>query len=406
MQSTHTRAAQIRAALVRTVMLSIVTSQISGAQSPALTLAPAPDWSLVADALVARMQLTKGERVLLVAQPGVADGLVAPLRAAIAKAGGLDLGALAVRGDAPSGWSTDFTRGATGKSEDQLILYLGKVDVGVMMPGATVTDAAYGAMQRMLRAPNAGIARTMHVHWSGAYALNGDPISITKPFARLYQRAVVSTNYASLALRQQEFEQAMRGASERGASVHVTTPAGTDLTFTIGNRPVTRQDGDASAARMRRAKNLIDREVEVPAGAIRVAPIETSVRGAIAFPDGVWGGVRVTGLVMRFERGVLTDFTARSGRDGVDKELAAAGVSGRSFREFVLGFNPLLAIPERGEKWIPYYGYGAGVVRLSLGDNTELGGTVGGGYVRWNFFTDATVTVGNDVWVRAGKMKE
>ena len=47
-----------------------------------------------------------------------------------------------------------------------------------------------------------------------------------------------------------------------------------------------------------------------------------------------------------------------------------------------------------------------GAVRLSLGDNTELGGMVGGGYVRWNFFTDATVTVGNDVWVRAGKMKE
>jgi len=33
-----------------------------------------------------------------------------------------------------------------------------------------------------------------------------------------------------------------------------------------------------------------------------------------------------------------------------------------------------------------------------------LGGTVTGGYVRWNFFTDATVTVGEDVWVQEGRL--
>jgi hypothetical protein len=55
--------------------------------------------------------------------------------------------------------------------------------------------------------------------------------------------------------------------------------------------------------------------------------------------------------------------------------------------------------------WIPYYGYGAGVVRLSLGDNSELGGSVRGGYVRWNFFVDTTVAVGGDVWVENGKLR-
>jgi hypothetical protein len=84
--------------------------------------------------------------------------------------------------------------------------------------------------------------------------------------------------------------------------------------------------------------------------------------------------------------------------------MDAAGASGRAFREFALGFNPLLAIPTVGDPWIPYYGYGAGVVRLSLGDNTELGGAVGGGYVRWNFFIDATVEVDGDVWVRDGTL--
>ena len=43
-------------------------------------------------------------------------------------------------------------------------------------------------------------------------------------------------------------------------------------------------------------------------------------------------------------------------------------------------------------------------MRLSLGDNSELGGNVKGGYVRWNFFTDATVLVGDRTWVESGKL--
>ena len=33
----------------------------------------------------------------------------------------------------------------------------------------------------------------------------------------------------------------------------------------------------------------------------------------------------------------------------------------------------------------------------------EAGGKVGGGCVRWNFFTDPTVTVGEEIWVVDGK---
>ena len=58
-----------------------------------------------------------------------------------------------------------------------------------------------------------------------------------------------------------------------------------------------------------------------------------------------------------------------------------------------------------GETSLPYYGYGAGVVRMSLGDNSELGGAVRGNVVRWLFFPDATVTVGTDVIVQDGKLR-
>ncbi|MGH2628514.1 MAG: hypothetical protein ACRDHY_17900, partial [Anaerolineales bacterium] len=73
------------------------------------------------------------------------------------------------------------------------------------------------------------------------------------------------------------------------------------------------------------------------------------------------------------------------------------------FREIAIGFNPALRAPPGGQ-WLPYYGYGPGVVRLSLGNNTELGGTVTGAGVRWLFFTDATVSVGDAVLVRDGRL--
>jgi len=95
---------------------------------------------------------------------------------------------------------------------------------------------------------------------------------------------------------------------------------------------------------------------------------------------------------------------AKTGREAVEHELNEGGAGARAFRELALGLNPLLEIPAEGRRWIPYYGYGAGVIRLSLGDNSELGGEVSGGYVRWNFFTDATVVVGSDTWVRNGRL--
>ena len=347
----------------------------------------------VASDMIARMQLQRGERVLVVAIPGRSDALIASLRRRVAAAGAADLGVLAPIGDPPASWPSEFTR-TSPKDRAGLTTHLASVDLAIMMPGVTVAAPVYGAMQDVLRS---GKGRTIHFHWEGAYALDGSILPITPERSSAYERVLRSTDYEALSAIQSEFERAARNAV-----IRVTTPAGTDITFRVGDRPVTKQDGNASAARARLGRTLIDREIELPAGAIRVAPIEESVTGQIAFPPGMWGGERVEGLVMRISAGRVTSVTATTGAAAVERELTQAGDGGRAFREFALGFNPLLAIPDTGERWIPYYGYGAGVVRLSLGDNSELGGRVTGGYVRWNFFTDATVTVGNETWVAGG----
>lgn len=355
------------------------------------------DWDSIARALVTRMSLTPGERVLLVGMPGKADSLVPALRGAVRRTGASDLGAIGVKAGWPGDWGTDFTRELSGASAQALAPLLDEVDIAVMLPGATPADPLYAALQDRLRS---GQGRTIHFHWAGAYTLDGAEFDPTPWVDAVYQDALLNTNYRELGASQQAFEAAMRQGD-----VRVTTPAGTDLRFRIGDRAVTRQDGDASKARAGGARTLIDREIELPAGAIRVAPMETTVNGRLVLPVSNWGDARVEGLVMQFENGIVTSVQATGGLQAVERELAIGGPAARAFRELVVGFNPLLRVTESdGAKWIPYYGYGAGVVRVSFGDNTELGGNVRGGYVRWNLLVDATVSAGGKTWVEKGKL--
>ena len=354
-----------------------------------------PDWEAVATQLMGRIDLAEGEQVILIAKPGRFDPLVSLLSEKILKKGAIYLGTFSVDSSLkPVEWETDFVKQAKGKNKNDLIQYLMQVDLGIMLPGANPTHIEYAAMQEVLKREK---GRTLHFHWSGAYDLLGRQMEIDSAVDEYYQRVLLETDYFELGRVQQIFE-----AASRNEWISVTTALGTNIKFLIGNRPVTKQDGDASSKRGP-LRNLIDREIELPAGAIRVAPEEKTVEGTIAFPNGMWNGQKVEGLVLTFRSGRVIAIKATIGLDAVRAELTAAGEAGHSFREFALGFNPLLAIPKK-IPWIPYYGYGAGVVRLSLGDNTELGGNVEGGYVRWNFFTDATVRVGQEVWVREGQL--
>ncbi|HKH44829.1 MAG TPA: aminopeptidase [Thermoanaerobaculia bacterium] len=358
------------------------------------------DHQALADRIVQQMALQPGEKVLLLSHPGDFQPLVPLLRQAVIRAGGVDLGCWQVSPEAFAGLDPAAAVKSAKASRAALIPLLRSADLAVMLPGATPSDPEYAAMQDVLRE---GRGRTIHFHWSyggapSAYPVPGHPVPPQEVIDTTYVRAVLQSDCRAIGEVQRRFAAALRAGE-----VRVTTPAGTDLRFRIGDRPINFQDGDASAARTREARVLIDREIEIPCGAIRVAPLEETVEGTIAFPPGRWTDRNVEGLTLRFAKGRIVDVRARSGQDAVEAELKEGGEGTRAFRELALGFNPLLAVPESAP-WIPYYGYGAGVIRLSLGDNSELGGKVTGGYVRWNLFTDATLTAGGQVWVRDGKL--
>jgi leucyl aminopeptidase (aminopeptidase T) len=390
----------------RVPFLVIPMLAVTLAAQPRLTL----DHSAIARRLVQQLALKPGERVLSIAHPGVFEDLLPYIRYEVMRAGGIDLGVVEVlREPVPESFDAAVLRNGAQNARAHYKAMFRDVDAAIMMPGANTSHPAYLAMQDWLKddlTEHRG-RRTIHFHWienGSAYPIAGQPLPSRPEMDAHYQRALLNTDYKALADIERRFAAALKSGE-----VHVTSPGGTDLRFRAGDRPANLQDGDASAARTAQGRVLVDHEIELPAGVVRVAPIEDSMEGVIAFPPSQWDGRPVDGLKLRFSKGRIVEIVAASGKDAVEEELRKAGDAGRAFREIGLGFNPLLAVPERAP-WIPYYGYGAGVVRLSLGDNTELGGRVAAApgqpaYVRWNFFTDLTVTVGDTTWVRNGHLQ-
>lgn len=342
------------------------------AATPSGQAAPSPD--RIAEHIVHALEPVPDERVVLRFDPGTFATLEPAARGALTRAG--------ARVETWAGAAVeDFER------------RLQPVDVYVWLPGASrITSVEQSAaLRRWVDA--GGTRRELHCHWSeGTLQPDASPAPHTPAVDTMYGEAL-EIDYAGLKSRQDSAIAALREGE-----VRVTTPAGTDLRFRTGDRAFNRQDGDGSRRRVARGRIRIDRHIELPAGVIRVAPVEESVRGVIAIPALTRAGQTMQGIRLEIDAGRVVKGTARQGQAALDAMLAVPGLS--QFREFGLGFNRALVASTR---LIPYYGYGDGVVRLSLGDNEELGGNVRGGAVLWNFFPDATVTAGGRTLVENGR---
>jgi hypothetical protein len=334
----------------------------------------------LATRIVSALKLGQGERVLMRTDPSYFSEIVAPLQQQIRAAGGRPLESLPV--------------GQTLTAE-------------IVRPADIFVELPISESGRQLSAPESavlvrwlgqgGARRELHFHWSdGSRRTDGLPDKHPPEFDRLYQRAL-DIDYRALDAAQNRAIEILRLGAAR-----VSSPAGTDLFFRTGVRAFNKQNGDASGERARSARVRVDREIELPAGALRVAPIEESVFGQIVIPEARFGTTVAKGVVLQLDNGRITRIRAKEGQEAVEQALATGGDAAYRFREFALGFNPELS--ESTGAVIPYYGYGAGVVRLSLGDNEELGGDVRGDFVRWFFLPDATVHVDFRYLVRGGKL--
>jgi hypothetical protein len=343
------------------------------------------DYERCARKIVDALQLAAGETVLFKLDPRVFAPLIGPLQSRIRAAGAHIIGAIL----------SEETTADSHEEFASLQLLFRNADVFIWLP-----ELHQGNRPALARAIaewlDARRGRAVHFHWhSGSYPIGLTGLPPQDVIDRMYLSAL-DVNPADLDRRHQQAISMLRLGP-----VRVTTPEGTDITFEVADRPFCSQTGDASRERMQAAKVRIDRDVELPAGVLRVAPIETSANGVVFLP--VWRPVFSEGrnLSLRFVNGRVAIQGLNA--DKIDQELTAAGGDARMFREFALGFNPVLHVtPEH--PFIAYYGYGAGVVRLSLGDNEEMGGANRGGGVYWNFLHNATVTAGNRILVQDGRV--
>lgn len=352
----------------------------------------------MAERIINALDLQPGERVLLRHDPDYFSEIVVPLRRLIREKGAIDLGVLEYVEITALESSPDTATSQT--TTEAFSKLLERVDVYVWLPVRfeirTTPPAEAQALARWL--DEGGTHRQVHFHWSqGSVLADGLAAEHSAAFGRMYQDAL-DVDYEGMAAAQDKAIVLLRSGT-----VRVRTPAGTDLRFRIGTRPFNKQDGDASPAKMKEARIRIDRETELPAGVLRVAPLEETVRGRLVIPKARLQGTTTRNIQFAIEDGRITRVAASENLAAVEAELKAGGDAARRFREFGLGFNPKLHTIE-GSEVLPYFGYGAGVVRMSLGDNEELGGEVRGGYRRWFFFPDATVEVDGETLVRDGKL--
>ncbi|HYV03066.1 MAG TPA: hypothetical protein VFB82_00670, partial [Blastocatellia bacterium] len=251
--------------------------------------------------IIDALKLQTGERVLIRFDPGYFNELVVPLRKRIRAAEAIDVGALeyieikSVVGSVITAATIADPKvrarlEAQARAFEQL---LDAVDVYLWLPlrdrVRQIAPAEAVALARWL--DKGGSRRQIHFHWSGGSVLpDGLPGEHSSALDAVYASAL-DIDYGALSMAQDRAIAALRAGT-----VRVRTPAGTDISFRIGDRPVNKQNGDASGERMKTARVRVDREIELPAGVVRVAPLEETADGRIVIPSARFGSKTARGI--------------------------------------------------------------------------------------------------------------
>jgi leucyl aminopeptidase (aminopeptidase T) len=350
---------------------------------------PAPvdfqtDWNRIARLIVHQALATHpGERVVLHADPTYFPELTEQVRIELTRAGAVEVAAMLL-------YSPGLDRvrrllrcredpAKRGAEDEALRALFALADIYIWLP----TSWAYNVWQtEEILTTWAG--RSIHFHWIMEAV---DPIAF-RTLSEQYVRALF-IDYAHLAARQRRVVNVLRGASihlsdDRGTSLAFAIPP--DAHFHLGNGDASRTFIAAHAT----PGSARDREVELPCGAIRTVAV-TGAEGTLVVPDQMFAGRFVGALRLEFRDGRLTEITSEHHAAWVracwELETGDRDLIG----EFNLGVNQDLR-PLPGIDVIPYYGYGAGVVRVSLGDNFESGGDNRSSFHHWLFLIDATLT--------------
>jgi len=152
-------------------------------------------------------------------------------------------------------------------------------------------------------------------------------------FRRIFFGSIRKTFTPELIKLCKFYHDALAGKNE----VRITAADGTDLNFRIKGRPVLVDDGIISNEDMARG----DVGVNIPAGEVFIAPLETSADGKILFEKvAIPGFGKLEGLELKFRKGKVISYEAVRGRENFTKFLKANTGEKDSIGEFGIGTNP------------------------------------------------------------------
>jgi hypothetical protein len=292
--------------------------------------------------------------------------------------------------------AADQRPGAAGRQDDfvaWLAPVFAKADLFLWLP----VRELYGDT-RLEHLVDGSTVRGIHFHWILDY--EGRSSEEIASLSKLYERTILGTDYPALSRTQDRLIDRLRARDLR-----LTSPAGTDLRMKVPSDAwFHKNDGDMSKDRAKTAVCARDREMELPAGALRFRPDPASVEGKLVVPRVPTPGGLAEGVTLDFEGGRVRASRASKGEDAFRKQWTAIGGDIDRVGEIVLGTNPMLAKLPSGE--LPHFGYGAGAVRVSLGDNWESGGPLRtpGDRNWWLMLGDATLDAKGDVLIRDGRL--
>lgn len=210
--------------------------------------------------------------------------------------------------------------------------------------------------------------------------------------------SAVNADYSKISAQGKAIQKALQGAR----SVRITSPAGTDFTFSIADRPVFLDDGIMTPEKAKSAR-LFERTASLPGGFVFGSGIETSANGKVVIPKDTCRYDAVNGVSFEFKGGQLQNYKAVENGGCFAETMAAYEGPKDVFGQFSIGLNPEMKVMDKGAGTF-FPGNGAGVVYVSIGNNQLLGGankTLGS----WGFpIVNSTVTVDGKVILKDGRI--
>jgi len=353
------------------------------------------DWSRMAKLIVHQaLQTQPGERVLIHADPTYFPALTEQVRIELNRAGAVELATHMLHPPGLERVRRQLRRReapALKAVEDRAMAALFELaDIYIWLP----TSWAYnvGQTEKILETWR---GRAIHFHWIM------DPVDagLFRTLSEIYDDALY-LDYAALTAHQRRVIEALRDST-----VEITDGRGTRLQFELPQAHFHVGNGDASKAFIdghARPGSARDREVELPCGAVRTVDI-AAAEGVVITPPEVLGGRQVGSLRLEFRDGRMVGIQSEHHREWVQAVWGADSGDKDRIGEFNVGVSPKLKMrPEVSS--VPYYGYGAGIIRLSLGDNAESGGRWRSSYHHWVFLTDATVRANGRTVIERGEL--